>query len=68
MARKGHSPEQILGKLRQVEVAVANGKTIAVAAREAGITDQTRSTSLRAGSTTAGAPSTAAWASIRRAR
>lgn len=41
MARKGHSPEQILAKLRQVEVAVANGKTIALAAREAGITDQT---------------------------
>ena len=41
MARKGHSPEQILAKLRQVEVAVANGKTIALAAREAEITDQT---------------------------
>lgn len=41
MARKGHSPEQILGKLRQVEVAVSGGKTIAVAAREAGITEQT---------------------------
>ena len=41
MARKGHSPEQVLNKLRQVEVAVANGKTIALAAREAGITDQT---------------------------
>ena len=41
MARKGHSPEQILAKMRQVEVAVANGKTIALAAREAGISDQT---------------------------
>ena len=42
MARKGHSPEQILGKLRQIiEVAVATGKTIALAVREAGITDQT---------------------------
>ena len=41
MASKGHSPEQVLNKLRQVEVAVANGKTIALAAREAGITDQT---------------------------
>lgn len=42
MARKGHSPEQILGKPRQIiEVAVANGKTIALAVREAGITDQT---------------------------
>ena len=62
MARKGHSPEQVLNKLRQVEVAVANGKTIALAAREAGITDQTRSAALRAGFTTAGAASTAAWA------
>ena len=42
MARKGHSPEQILSKPRQIiEVAVANGKTIALAVREAGITDQT---------------------------
>ena len=41
MARKGHTPEQILGKLRQIEVAVANGKTIALSARDAGITDQT---------------------------
>ena len=41
MARKGHSPEQILGKLRQVEVSVSSGKTIALAAREAGISDQT---------------------------
>ena len=41
MARKGHSPEQVLNKLRQVEAAVANGKTIALAAREAGITGQT---------------------------
>ena len=41
MARKGHSPEQILGKLRLVEVAVASGRTIALAARDAGISDQT---------------------------
>ncbi len=41
MARTGHTPEQILAQLRQVEVAVANGKTIELAAREAGVTDQT---------------------------
>ena len=27
MPRKGHSPEQILNKLRQVEVSVGNGKS-----------------------------------------
>ncbi len=28
MPRKGHSPEQVLIKLRQVEVAVAGGKSV----------------------------------------
>ena len=28
MPRKGHSPEQVLNKLRQVEVAVAGGKSV----------------------------------------
>jgi hypothetical protein len=32
MPRKGHRPEQILNKLRQVEVAVANGKSVGQAA------------------------------------
>ena len=39
-ARK-HTPEQIANILRQIEVAVANGKTHLVASREAGITEQT---------------------------
>jgi hypothetical protein len=30
MPRKGHSPEQVLNKLRQVEVAVAGGKSVGV--------------------------------------
>jgi hypothetical protein len=30
MPRRGHSPEQILNKMRQVEVSVANGKTVAL--------------------------------------
>ena len=38
-ARK-HTPEQIVNNLRQIEVAVANGKTHPVASREAGITEQ----------------------------
>ncbi len=42
MARgKKHSPEQVVNLLRQIEVSVANGKTTALACKEAGITDQT---------------------------
>ena len=41
MARKGHSPEQILNKLRQVEVAVADGKSVGQAVRGFGVTDHT---------------------------
>ena len=41
MPRKGHSPEQILNKLRQVEVAVANGKQVAQAVREIGVSQHT---------------------------
>jgi transposase-like protein len=42
MARgKKHTPEQIVSMLRQVEVAVANGKTTPSAFRESGITEQT---------------------------
>ena len=41
MPRKGHSPEQILNKLRQVEVAVANGKQVAQAVRDIGVSDHT---------------------------
>ena len=37
---KKHTPEQIVSLLRQVEVAVANGRTT-VACRESGITEQT---------------------------
>jgi transposase-like protein len=36
-----HTPEQIVSLLRQIEVAVANGKTTPVACRESGITEQT---------------------------
>ena len=42
MARgKKHTPEQIVSLLRQIEVAVANGKTTPIACREVGITEQT---------------------------
>ena len=36
-----HTPEQIVSLLRQIEVAVANGKTTPLACRESGITEQT---------------------------
>ena len=43
MPRKGHSPEQVLNKLRQVEVAVAGGKSVGQAVREIEVTDHTGS-------------------------
>ena len=41
MPRKGHSPEQVLNKLRQVEVAVAGGKSVGQEVRGIGVTDHT---------------------------
>jgi transposase-like protein len=41
MPKKTFTPEQIVGKLRQIEVLVSQGKTVPVACREAGIVDQT---------------------------
>jgi putative transposase len=42
MARgRKHTPEQVVNLLRQIEVAVANGKTTSVACKEAEITVQT---------------------------
>ena len=38
---KKHTPGQIVSLLRQIEVAVANGKTTPIACREGGITEQT---------------------------
>ena len=41
MPIKRHSPEQILGKLREVEVALAKGETVARAVRQIAVTGQT---------------------------
>ena len=42
MARgKKHTPEQIVNVLRQIEVAIANGKTTPQACKEGGVTEQT---------------------------
>ena len=41
MASKRHTPEQIINKLRQAEVEIANGATMAQVCRKIGVTDQT---------------------------
>jgi transposase-like protein len=41
MPIKRHSPEQILGKLREVEVALAKGETVAREVRQIAVTEQT---------------------------
>jgi putative transposase len=38
---KKYQPEQVVNLLRQIEVAVTNGKTTALACKEAGIVEQT---------------------------
>ena len=41
MPRKGHSPEKILNKLRQVEVAVAKGSSVVQAVRDINVSENT---------------------------
>jgi putative transposase len=41
MPKKSLTPEQIVGKLCQIDVLVDQGKTVPQACKEAGITDQT---------------------------
>jgi transposase-like protein len=41
MARRRHTPEQIITALREAEVGLANGKTVALVSRELGISEQT---------------------------
>ncbi len=41
MAKKRHTPEQVINKLREAEGAIAEGSTVAEAARRIGVTDQT---------------------------
>ena len=40
MARRLHRPEEIVAKLRQVEVLLAQGRSAAEAVREIGVTEQ----------------------------
>lgn len=39
--KRAHTPEEIVAKLRQVEVVTAQGKPVAEAVRAIGVTDQT---------------------------
>ena len=41
MARRRFTVEQIIGKLREVEVAIGKGLTVPQAARQIGVTEQT---------------------------
>ena len=41
MANKRHTPEQVINKLRQAEVAISAGRTVAEASRQIGVTEQT---------------------------
>jgi putative transposase len=41
MARKGHSAEEIINHLRQVEIMVAQGRSVREAIRQIGVTEQT---------------------------
>ena len=41
MAQKRHTPEQVINKLREAAVAIAEGSTVAEAARRIGVTEQT---------------------------
>ena len=40
MAKRRHTPEQVINKLREAEVATAAGSTVAVAARRIGVTEK----------------------------
>jgi putative transposase len=40
MGRKHHTPEEIIGKLREAEVLLAQGRSVAEAARAIGVTEQ----------------------------
>jgi transposase-like protein len=39
--KRTHTPEEIVAKLRQVEVLTAQGRTVSEAARAIGVTEQT---------------------------
>ncbi len=41
MVRKGYTAEQIINKLREVEILLSQGSTIGMASKQIGVTEQT---------------------------
>ena len=41
MVKKGYSPEQIINKLREAEILLGQGSSIAEASKQLGVTEQT---------------------------
>jgi putative transposase len=41
VSRKRHTPEQIIGKLREAEIVLSQGKTVPHACKQIGVTEQT---------------------------
>ena len=41
MAKKGYAPEQIINKLREAEILLSQGATIAAVSRRIGVSDHT---------------------------
>ena len=41
MVRRGYTPEQIMGKLRDAEILLSQGATVGEASRKIGVTEQT---------------------------
>ena len=41
MAKKGYKPEQIINKLREAEILLSQGSTVAEASRKLNVTEQT---------------------------
>jgi transposase-like protein len=41
MGKQGYQPEQIIGKLREVEILLSNGQSVQTAVRQIGVTEQT---------------------------
>ena len=41
MPKNGYTPEQIINKLREAEILLSQGNTIAVIAKKIGVTEQT---------------------------
>jgi len=41
MARRTYTPEQIINKLREAEILLSQGSTVAEASRQLGVTEQT---------------------------